>query len=86
MEQRSRTLPMTRHDTRTPPTTVTGEASSTLSRPTDLSTVLQALSLQGRRHELRYRHELDYNNEGDVQGRDFSACDSGCGYCGRCDY
>lgn len=77
------------------------ETTSAQSRPAaepdqDIVVTFGTLSIQGRRSGLgrSYRDESYLGNKGngddryddDDDARDFTACDSGCGYCGGCDY
>lgn len=59
-------------------------------RDTDLSEILSALSIRERQRSLgysrRYRSRFGSEDEGDDGSRDVTACDSECGYCGRCNY
>jgi exonuclease 3'-5' domain-containing protein 1 len=95
-ERQSRTLLIGRRDSAASSPTAVRRAIPSQSRPTeepgsDLFVILGALSIQGSRSGFgrSYRDETgfgDDGSDGDDDARDFTACDSECGYCGSCSY
>jgi exonuclease 3'-5' domain-containing protein 1 len=96
-ERLSRTLLTHRRDSAaTSPATIRREmprqVGSRQEPDSDLTAVLGALSIQGNRsgQGRSYRDEFEFDDEDDSDGdggdRDFTACDSECGYCGSCTY
>lgn len=95
VEKRSRTLLASRRDSVGSPAVEAASAGSSLDRgvgerEVDLSEIMNALAIGNRRRGLgysgRYRSSFDYADERDDDSKDFTACDSECGYCGGCDY
>lgn len=96
-ERQSRSLLTRRRDSATtsPPTTspptfrslASNQSSHTEDPTDDVLTGFGALSIQGKRSD--YGRSYGYSSVSDDEdgdARDFTACDSECGYCGSCSY
>ncbi|KAK3669791.1 hypothetical protein LTR78_010308 [Recurvomyces mirabilis] len=95
VEKQSRVLLTIRPDSVASPAVAVTRAESGLDRgvgerEVDLSEIMSVLAIGSRRRGLGYsardRSSFDYEHERDDEARDFTACDSECGYCGSCDY
>jgi hypothetical protein len=96
-ERSSRTLLTLRRDSAVTPSEITTRVTSSQRGPmgdeaSNLVTVLEALDIRGGRssHGSSYRSNFfisdDEDHGDDDDDRDFTACDSECGYCGSCSY
>jgi len=94
-DMRSRILLTSRRDSAVPPMIDVGSAISNQSlqgeeHDVDLSEIFEALNVgrgrNGPGHLYRYRSGFGDGDDRDDDFRDFTACDSECGYCGGCDY
>jgi exonuclease 3'-5' domain-containing protein 1 len=97
-ERQSRVLLTLRRDSAvTPPATtkrvMSSQVGSRQEPDSGLAAILGALSIQGNRsgQGSSFRDEFGFDDEDDSDrydgdDRDFTACDSECGYCGGCSY